>query len=133
MQDMFGNEIDAWSDISENDDVTLTPKDKIDLSNQMLKEDKQYHIIYAWKDKNKLENELKKKYGSKLLWIFGGEIGVSMILLILMGVKIIELEEWTINIFFTAVFTHTSIMVVHIIKHLFPITQENILKFLEDK
>lgn len=63
--------------------------------------------------------KLRTKYANKLFWLLSIEIGALFLIILLIGLKCIELEEWTINIFASAVLLQSFGLVKVIVKNLF--------------
>jgi hypothetical protein len=69
--------------------------------------------------------DLRTKYANKLFWLLSIEIGALFIIIIFIGLKWIHLEEWTINIFASAVLLQSFGLVKVIVKNLFEKKTEN--------
>ena len=63
--------------------------------------------------------KLRTKYANKLFWLLSIEIGALFLIILLIGLNCIELEEWTINIFASAVLLQSFGLVKVIVKNLF--------------
>jgi len=63
--------------------------------------------------------KLRTKYANKLFWLLSIEIGALFLIILFIGLKYIKLEEWTINIFASAVLLQSFGLVKVIVKNLF--------------
>ena len=63
--------------------------------------------------------KLRTKYANKLFWLLSIEIGALFLIILLIGLERIKLEEWTINIFASAVLLQSFGLVKVIVKNLF--------------
>ena len=69
--------------------------------------------------------DLRTKYANKLFWLLSVEIGALFIIIFSIGLELIKLEEWTINIFASAVLLQSFGLVKVIVKNLFEKRTEN--------
>jgi len=63
--------------------------------------------------------ELRTRYAEKLYILLVGEIIFLCVLILGVGIKLLEFNEWVLGVFVTGVLTHTFSLVHTIVKNLF--------------
>ena len=92
--------------------INIQPKNKTSLKHNDLVSDIDDFDKDQW-------IKLRTSYANKLYWLLVGEIVGLFLLLILIGLKIINIEESTINITIVAVIVQTFGLVKEIVTNLF--------------
>lgn len=77
------------------------------------------HLLSAYSDESRRERDLRETYAHRFLWLFFGEAAAAFMMMALMGAGMLSIPQWVAVIFFTAVFGHTTILVLKIVGYLF--------------
>jgi hypothetical protein len=116
---------------------TPDPPEKVDedLLDQ-LRENKerrrhQSAIINAWKQQQTQDREIRRVYANWLMVVMSLQIVVINVIFILIGCGLLKFEQWTANVFITAVFAEISALVLLVVKYLFPATADKILDLID--
>lgn len=86
-------------------------------------------IIQAWEAQQKEDRKLRGSYANKLIWIFIIELVAVFISFLLIGLRILIVEEWTARVFILSVFVQTAGLILIIVKYLFPEKGPDFLRF----
>jgi len=89
-------------------------------------------ILNAWRAEQKQDRGLKNFYAKRFLYMVALEILFTATLIVLIGLGIMHLSKWTLNIFTTGVISQSVSVVLIIVKYLFPDTKLNILELLRE-
>lgn len=76
-------------------------------------------VTETWKEQGEEERKLRKSLGSKIFWVFVGEVAVGFLLMTLIGLNRLHFPQWVASVFFAGVFSHTAFMLSKVVHYLF--------------
>jgi hypothetical protein len=91
----------------------------------------QSSIINAWRQQQIQDREMRRVYANWLMVVMSLQIVLINVIFVLIGLAILKFEQWTANVFITAVFAEISAMVLLVVKYLFPATTDKILDLID--
>lgn len=89
-------------------------------------------VLDIWSDYHSHERDLRKSVAKWVFRALFAEIGVSIVLMFLIGIRWLHVDRWVADVFFTAVFSQASAMAYWIVKSLFPAPQTDPLSQIND-
>lgn len=127
-------------DIEEND------KEKIEKIDESIEKEKQgvgldefvvknkwqvyKDLVDVFKERNKNDNDLKKKYSKTLIKILISQLIIMNIIFVLKGLNILHFSDTTFNIFISATIAEVFTLVTIIVRYLFTDNLTELLKNL---
>jgi hypothetical protein len=91
----------------------------------------QASIINAWRQQQIQDREMRRVYANWLMVVMSLQIVLINVIFVLIGLAILKFEQWTANVFITAVFAEISALVLLVVKYLFPATTDKILDLID--
>jgi hypothetical protein len=91
----------------------------------------QSSIINAWRQQQIQDREMRRVYANWLMVVMSLQIVLINVIFVLIGLAILKFEQWTANVFITAVFAEISALVLLVVKYLFPATTDKILDLID--
>lgn len=86
----------------------------------------------AWKDQQAQDRRLRDRYAHWLLVSVAAQALLVNAAFLLLGLKLLAVEEWTARVFIAAVFAEIAALVLVIVKYLFAPPSDAILQFLDE-
>lgn len=88
-------------------------------------------VLGAWTEQQREERTLRRRYANWLLWILTVEIGVMLIAFFLIGLGVMEVDQWVASTFTVAVFAEVAGLALIVVKYLFPPAGREVLDLIE--
>jgi hypothetical protein len=100
---------------------------------QDIRERSRHHrtIVKAWKQQQDQDRKMRKMYATWLLLAMSIQIVGIHVIFILIGVGLLEFQQWTTNTFIVSVFAEVSAMALLVVKYLFPATSDKVLDLID--
>ena len=84
-------------------------------------------FVRAWKDQQAQDRKMRERYANLLLWGMGIQTAFVNLIVVLIGCKVLVLEQWTGQIFIVSVFAEIAALVLVVTKYLFRGTDDSAL------
>ena len=97
-------------------------------------EDRSYRLrtlVQTWEQQQGEERQLRRDYASRLLWIWVVQALVVNIAFALLGLNVLVVDQWVANAFILSVFAELVGMVLIVMRYLFPMDGDSLLKLIE--
>jgi hypothetical protein len=97
-------------------------------------EDRSYRLrtlVQTWEHQQREERKLRRDYASRLLWIWVVQALVVNLAFVLIGLRILVVDQWVANAFILSVFVELVGMVLIVMRYLFPKDGDSLLKLIE--
>lgn len=76
-------------------------------------------VVNAWKKQQEQDRELRSRYARWLMLALAVQAVLVNVVFVLLGTRVLTVEEWTARTFIAAVFAEIAAMVLVIVKYLF--------------
>lgn len=76
-------------------------------------------MLDCWERQHDADRKMRKKYAKCLVWVLGGQVLVSSIIFAGIGLKWLEFDQFTINLFVSVAYVQTLGLVYVVVKYLF--------------
>ena len=97
-------------------------------------EDRSYRLrtlVQAWEHQQREERGLRRGYASRLLWIWIVQALAVNLAFVLIGLRILVVDQWVANAFILSVFAELVGMVLVVMRYLFPKGGDSLLNLIE--
>ena len=97
-------------------------------------EDRSYRLrtlVQTWEHQQREERKLRRDYASRLLWIWVVQAFVVNLAFVLIGLRILVVDQWVANAFILSVFVELVGMVLIVMRYLFPKDGDSLLNLIE--
>ena len=97
-------------------------------------EDRSYRLrtlVQTWEHQQREERELRRDYASRLLWMWVVQALVVNLAFVLIGLRILVVDQWVANAFILSVFAELVGMVLIVMRYLFPKDGDSLLNLIE--
>ena len=75
--------------------------------------------VRAWKDQQAQDRQMRERYANLLIWGMGFQVLFVNVVVVLLGCKVLVLEQWTAQTFIVSVFVEITALVFVVVKYLF--------------